>query len=1017
MLRRCLVGPVSKRFADRHLLSFRQSGQCLAFGPEGPDVVVRWGDRWPAICQRLPSGWQPDFILLCLAYTRTPPGFAAAPVPVVGYAPDWPILWHVYRHAAAWCDRLWTDIAGTRRLAEAGCNKACAVLPFGHVPDGTAEPSPEAERDLDVLFAGNLNPAIHRDRLPWIARLARLARLAGRWRVLIQESVDAERCVPLFRRAKIVFQQSLHGAWDALTPAALAAGALLFREAGAPSLWPESAPGRNHVAYTAGDLEALLERYLTDDKARQEVAASGQVRAIDLRTEFLWPRAIASLESGWEELAASVHRRLAAPLPPRQQLAARVWQAVSAGKHPEDDGLERELREAIDQAPPWAEGRNGLGTLLTRGDAAAVGQAAALFGQASAAGSYHPMAALNRVETLVRLQQRDEAILHAGQLLSRLEQNGSLPPEVLEACHAPPGFDEFRVAWERAAWESAAQPAVEAAAKGNLIRYRLHQLLAQLTGEQKHFHEALRLRPDLPSAHAALGDALVRTGQSEKALSHLERALSERPFDAALARQLFAALGHTGRRDAQRRLVEERRLLTQAAPTCLKAEPWFTSPPQGSGVAGAEVLRRPGALHRGVGVPPPRPPLPQQIPAASTARVSCCLIVRNEEQNLGPCLDSVRDLVTEILVVDTGSTDRTREVAAQRGARVIDFAWCDDFAAARNESLTHATGSWIFWLDADERLDEPNRQRLRQLFARLRDTNDAYLMRQLSRSPEAVGATTAVDHVRLFRNRPDVRWEYRIHEQILLSLRRSGAALHTTDIVIDHFGYQDPSLRQGKLERNLRLLELAYRERPEDPILAFNLAWALHKTSRPEEALPLLELCRDRLPPDVSIVPKVYRLLGQLHQQAGRSQQALTAFQTGRALFATDVELLLHEGLLRRQLRDYGGAESCLRRILTLPATSCLGGLDLGLRGYKTRHALAELYLEQRRFAEAETEWQQVVAEQPGFGPAWLGLGQSCLALQKWDALEQILVRLDAAGVDASRLREGMRQATAASMG
>jgi tetratricopeptide (TPR) repeat protein len=387
--------------------------------------------------------------------------------------------------------------------------------------------------------------------------------------------------------------------------------------------------------------------------------------------------------------------------------------------------------------------------------------------------------------------------------------------------------------------------------------------------------------------------------------------------------------------------------------------------------------------------------------------------VRNEEHNLGPCLDSVRDLVVEVIVVDTGSTDRTREVAAQRGARVLDFAWCDDFAAARNESIRHATGDWIFWLDADERLDPMNRQRLRELFARLVDGNDAYLMRQLSRSPDAAGATTAVDQVRLFRNRPDVRWEYRIHEQILLSLRRSGAALHPTDIVIDHFGYQDPALRQGKLERNLRLLELASREKPEDPILAFNLAWALHKTGRSAEALPLLELCRDRLPPDVSIVPKVYRLLGQLHQQAGRSQQALTALQTGRALFPTDVELSLHEGLLRRQLRDYAGAESCLRRILTLPPTTCLGGLDLGLRGFKTRHALAELYVEQQRWADAETEWRLAVAEHPGFGPAWLGLGQCCLALQQWDALEQVLVRLDAAGEDGTRLREALRQTRA----
>jgi glycosyltransferase involved in cell wall biosynthesis len=83
-------------------------------------------------------------------------------------------------------------------------------------------------------------------------------------------------------------------------------------------------------------------------------------------------------------------------------------------------------------------------------------------------------------------------------------------------------------------------------------------------------------------------------------------------------------------------------------------------------------------------------------------RISLCLIAKNEAANLPACLHSAAGLVDEIIVVDTGSTDRTKEVAAGLGARVFDFAWCDSFAAARNESLHHATGDWILWLEADE---------------------------------------------------------------------------------------------------------------------------------------------------------------------------------------------------------------------------------------------------------------------------------------------------------------------------
>src|SRR5439155_7684297 len=127
---------------------------------------------------------------------------------------------------------------------------------------------------------------------------------------------------------------------------------------------------------------------------------------------------------------------------------------------------------------------------------------------------------------------------------------------------------------------------------------------------------------------------------------------------------------------------------------------------------------------------------------------------------LASCLRSVADLVDEMIVVDTGSTDRTTEVARQAGAKVFDFVWVDSFAAARNESLRHATGQWIFWLDADERLDEANRQRFRRLLAGVKDENVVYVMRQFSRLEAATRAAAQVDQVRLFRNRPDVRWEY-----------------------------------------------------------------------------------------------------------------------------------------------------------------------------------------------------------------------------------------------------------------
>jgi glycosyltransferase involved in cell wall biosynthesis len=148
--------------------------------------------------------------------------------------------------------------------------------------------------------------------------------------------------------------------------------------------------------------------------------------------------------------------------------------------------------------------------------------------------------------------------------------------------------------------------------------------------------------------------------------------------------------------------------------------------------------------------------------------VSICMIVRNEEQNLDACLTSASGLADDIVVVDTGSTDATKAVALRHAARVFDLPWCDDFSAARNESILHATREWIFWLDADDRIDAENHAKLKGLLSSLPDSSDGYYMRCLSLGAGGL-AGNETDHVRLFRAGTRVHFSYRVHEQIALS--------------------------------------------------------------------------------------------------------------------------------------------------------------------------------------------------------------------------------------------------------
>lgn len=96
-------------------------------------------------------------------------------------------------------------------------------------------------------------------------------------------------------------------------------------------------------------------------------------------------------------------------------------------------------------------------------------------------------------------------------------------------------------------------------------------------------------------------------------------------------------------------------------------------------------------------------------------KLSLSMIVKNEERFLPGCLESVKGLVDEIVIVDTGSTDGTKKIAESCRAKIIDFKWCDDFSAARNESLRHVTGDWVLYLDADERLDKSFHGTVRKL--------------------------------------------------------------------------------------------------------------------------------------------------------------------------------------------------------------------------------------------------------------------------------------------------------------
>jgi GT2 family glycosyltransferase/tetratricopeptide (TPR) repeat protein/2-polyprenyl-3-methyl-5-hydroxy-6-metoxy-1,4-benzoquinol methylase len=360
------------------------------------------------------------------------------------------------------------------------------------------------------------------------------------------------------------------------------------------------------------------------------------------------------------------------------------------------------------------------------------------------------------------------------------------------------------------------------------------------------------------------------------------------------------------------------------------------------------------------------------------AQISLCMIVRDEEARIADCLSSIRRHVDEMIVVDTGSTDQTREIARSLGARVIRRQWQDSFSAARNESISHATGEWILWMDADDVIDEESARAIRRCAAQASREVLGFVAQVHCPGGPGEEGETVVDHVKLFRNRPDLRFELRIHEQILPSIRRAGGEIARAPLHVTHANYdRSPEGQRRKRERDQRLLALDLQEHPEHPFVHFNVGMTAFHERDFVRAIEHLRRSIELSAPTDSQVRKAYALLAQAQRSSGDAKAALGTCQEGRRHYPDDPELLFGEALAHQELGSLGAAEQALRTLLAQPARGdYLASIDASIGSCKARHNLGVVLLAAGRPSEAEEVWRQVNAQHPLFTPSWLALGE-----------------------------------------
>ncbi len=299
-------------------------------------------------------------------------------------------------------------------------------------------------------------------------------------------------------------------------------------------------------------------------------------------------------------------------------------------------------------------------------------------------------------------------------------------------------------------------------------------------------------------------------------------------------------------------------------------------------------------------------------------RITLCLIAKNEAANLPRLFDSVRGAVDEIVVVDTGSTDDTVALAQAAGAKVAHFPWRNDFAAAKNEALRHATGQWIFFLDADMALFDGHAEKIRRAVAS--GATRSYFVN--IHSPLADGVTEdVVAHPWLFENAPGVKFEGAIHETVHPSLTALGRSPAQTDIAVHHFGYSSEAALAPRLERNLAALRQQAESGQAKPIIHFYLGTTLLGLKRYDEATA--ELKQAIASPELHWRVRAnagYALI-RAHAARGDLAGATASAEEAAALYPRDRMAWVLRGKVALQAGNFDLAAQSFSRALSLRET------------------------------------------------------------------------------------------------
>ena len=361
---------------------------------------------------------------------------------------------------------------------------------------------------------------------------------------------------------------------------------------------------------------------------------------------------------------------------------------------------------------------------------------------------------------------------------------------------------------------------------------------------------------------------------------------------------------------------------------------------------------------------PVPPPEREQL----SAGISLCMIVKNEERFLAECLRSVCDVLDEINIVDTGSTDRTVEIAREFGANVIHREWRNDFGWARNESLALATRRWTLVLDADEEIAPESLALLRALRETPADITGVYVRIQNSVDDQS-GAASTMTHIlpRLFPTTPRLRYRNVIHESIVVDGTEHLISV-VSPIVIRHKGYTDAMMGgRAKTERNQPLLERAIREAADDAFSWFNFGISAIVAGDYDGGIAALERMFAMPGPQRAFFPIGYVMLADAYSEGRHDvEKGIAILDEGLERTPGHPNILFMRGFLLSRLARYDESRAWYEKAMAGAFQAEQHAMvDDEIWIWKAPLNLATTYVKENRLEEAVPWFERAQANKP----------------------------------------------------